>query len=229
MKALLDISLNCYQKITHNCTANALTSYSWWVDRNGNKVTYWNGSKSTSSKGCRCGDLGICETDHVDNRSNICNCDARDSINVDRGTLRSRDQLPVMELAYGDSQPRYSWIHYTLGRFTCEGKRWIYPSEIHDNDFAVKVGFTSVGGSYSYINSGYNIYFGQTIYDRSLGSWKNDKFTAPVDGFYTFHLKLNFYSTTSYAYYQILLYRITDNGTNWYYGEIYIFLVLVNN
>ena len=36
--------------------------------------------------------------------------------NVDFGVLSSRDQLPVMELAYGDSQNRYSWIHYTVGR-----------------------------------------------------------------------------------------------------------------
>ena len=82
---------------------------------------------------------------------------------MDRGTLRSRDQLPVMELAYGDSQPRYSWIHYTLGRFTCEGKRWIYPSEIHDNDFAVKVGWTNYYNSY--LSSSYKLTFGQTIYD----------------------------------------------------------------
>ena len=36
--------------------------------------------------------------------------------NVDFGVLSSHDQLPVMELAYGDSQNRYSWIHYTVGR-----------------------------------------------------------------------------------------------------------------
>ena len=195
-----------------------MTSYSWWVDRNGNKITYWNGAKSTNSKGCRCNDLGICETDHVDNRSNICNCDARDSINVDRGTLRSRDQLPVMELAYGDSQPRYSWIHYTLGRFTCEGKRWLYPSEIHDNDFAVKVGFTS-SGNYDYLYSG-NLYFRETIYDRSLGSWKDYRFIAPMDGFYTFHLKLHFYTSTSnFVYYVIYLYKQTEDG-QFFIGKI---------
>ena len=159
---------------------------------------------------------------HGGDGNNICNCDARDNVNVDYGVLTSRDQLPVMELAYGDSQYRYSWIHYTLGRFTCEGKRWIYPSEIHDNDFAVKVGFTSVeNGSYDYFVGGSNIYFGQTIYDRSLGSWKDDRFTAPVDGFYTFHLKLNFYSGNVYMHYEIRLIKRTNNGET-YSGEIYI-------
>ena len=211
---MIDISAHCFQKITHNCTSNGLTTYSWWVDRFGNNVTYWHGAKSVTAKGCRCGDLGICDTGHGEEGSTICNCDARDNVNIDRGTLRSRDQLPVMELAYGDSQYRYSWIHYTLGRFTCEGKRWIYPSEIYDNDFAVKVGLTYVGGSYDYLTAGYNIYFGETIYDNSLGSWKNDKFTAPVDGYYSFNLKLHFYTSSSnYVYYRIFLYKSTENGT----------------
>ena len=164
--------------------------------------------------GCLCGDSGTCDVGHGQEGSTICNCDARDNANVDEGTLRSRDQLPVMELAYGDSQYRYSWIHYTLGRFTCEGKRWIYPSEIHDNDFAVKVGFTSTCGSYDYLVGDCNIYFGETIYDRSLGSWKDYKFTAPVDGYYSFNLKLHYYtSSTDYVSYVIYLYKITDDGT----------------
>ena len=191
-----------------------MTTYSWWVDRFGNNVTYWDGEKSVSATGCQCGEDGSCDTGHGGDGNNICNCDARDNVNVDYGVLTSRDQLPVMELAYGDSQYRYSWIHYTLGRFTCEGKRWIYPSEIHDNDFAVKVGFTSVrDGYYDYLVSGYNIYFGQTIYDRSLGSWKDDRFTAPVDGFYSFHLNMHTFTTNSYPYFYIGLYKDTESGT----------------
>ena len=222
MAALIDISVNCYQEITHNCTANALTSFSWWVDRFGNNVTYWNGDRHIRAKGCQCRENGSCDISDDSEGRNLCNCDARDNVNVDFGVLSSRDQLPVMELAYGDSQNRYSWIHYTLGRFTCERKRWIYPSEIHGNDFAVKVGFTSVGGpdvNYTTIQRGYNLHFDQTIYDRSLGSWNDDEFTAPVDGFYTFHLKLQFY--TGYVggsvypvYYRIFLYKKSENGTS---------------
>ena len=176
-------------------------------------MTYWDGEKSVSATGCQCGEDGSCDAGHGGDGNNICNCDARDNVNVDYGVLTSRDQLPVMELAYGDSQYRYSWIHYTLGRFTCEGKRWIYPSEIHDNDFAVKVGFTTECSSY--ILGGCNLYFGETIYDRSLGSWKDDTFTAPVDGYYSFHLKLHFYtSSDSYIYYTFYLYKKTEDGTS---------------
>ena len=222
MVALIDISDNCYQEITHNCTANALTNFSWWVDRFGNNVTYWNGDRHIRAKGCQCRENGSCDTGDVEERT-LCNCDARDDANVDFGVLSSRDQLPVMELAYGDSQNRYSWIHYILGRFTCERKRWIYPSEIYDNDFAVKIGFTSVGGpdvNLTTITSRYNLHFDQTIYDRSLGSWKRDTFTAPVDGFYTFHLKLQFYTTYDYVSnsdhnvsYRIFLNKETEYGT----------------
>ena len=191
-----------------------MTTYSWWVDRFGNNVTYWDGEKSVSSTGCQCGEDGSCDTGHGGDGNNICNCDARDNVNVDYGVLTSRDQLPVMELAYGDSQYRYSWIHYTLGDFTCEGKRWVYPSEIHKNDFAVKVGFTKGPScNYNYLYSGCSkIDFNHVIHDRSLGSWNINTFTAPVDGFYQFNLHLHYYRN-NHPYYKLILYRNNVNGT----------------
>ena len=39
------------------------------------------------------------------------------------------DQLPVTQLNYGDSQARYSWIHYKLGPLRCYGKSKAYPNE----------------------------------------------------------------------------------------------------
>ena len=214
LQALIDISDNCYQTILHNCTSNALTSYSWWVDRFGNNVTYWHGDKETEAEGCECSEDDSCDTGHGGGADNLCNCDDRDNMNIDYGVLTSRDQLPVMELAYGDSQYRYSWIHYTLGDFTCEGKRWIYPSEIHDNDFALKVGWTKGPScNYDYLTSSCSkIDFNQLIFDRSLGSWDINTFTAPVDGFYQFNLHLH-YNKNSHASYKLRLYRITEDGT----------------
>ena len=210
LKALIDISAQCFQKITHNCTSNGLTDYSWWVDRFGNKVTYWNGAKSATSQGCRCGDLGLCDTGPGE-EGTLCNCDARASANVDHGTLRSLDQLPVMELAYGDSQDRYSWIQYTLDRFTCQGKRSIYPSEIHNNDFSLKVGWSGR----DYLSGSYPLAFGETIYDRSFGSWDKTTFTAPVDGFYSFHLNLHYHGSEENGseYFKIVLYKVTEDDT----------------
>ena len=79
--------------------------------------------------------------DSVFNDDNVCNCDDREN-NVDVGILTSRDQLPVTQLAYGASNHRYSWIHYTLGDLVCFGKRGLYPSEAADTDFLFKATFT---------------------------------------------------------------------------------------
>ena len=214
LQALIDISDNCYQTILHNCTSNAITSFSWWVDRFGNNVTYWNGDKEVDAEGCACSEDDSCDTGHGGGADNLCNCDDRDNMNIDYGILTSRDQLPVMELAYGDSQYRYSWIHYTLGQFTCEGKRWIYPSEIHDNDFAVKVGWTyGPSCNYNYLSTSCSkIDFNQIIYDRSLGSWNINTFTAPVDGFYQFNLHFFYYKSGNVDY-RIILNRKTESTT----------------
>ena len=92
---------------------NALTDFAYWTDRNGIDQEYWNGNKSTGEQGCACNETDSC--DHYHNKDNICNCDDRDTVNIDEGILTSKDQLPVMRLNYGDSMERYSWIQYTLG------------------------------------------------------------------------------------------------------------------
>ena len=53
-QALINISTGCEQKIVHDCTANALTNYAWWNDRNGNKIEYWDGDYESSKQGCEC-------------------------------------------------------------------------------------------------------------------------------------------------------------------------------
>ena len=90
-------------------------------------------------KGCRCSLTNSC--DSVFNDNNVCNCDDREN-NVDVGILSSRDQLPVTQLAYGASNHRYSFIHYTLGDLICYGKRGLYPSEAGDADFLFKASYT---------------------------------------------------------------------------------------
>ena len=50
---------------------------------------------------------------------------------VDEGILSNRDHLPVIQLKYGGSRERYSWLVYELGELRCHGKAVdkIYPSE----------------------------------------------------------------------------------------------------
>ena len=96
-----------------------MTNYSWWHDRTGQIVTYWDGSHERSAFGCECS-LGKSESECDANHSPIgtvtyCNSDSLDSDNVDVGILTNMDQLPVTQLNYGDSQDRISWIEYNLG------------------------------------------------------------------------------------------------------------------
>ena len=62
-------------------------------------------------------------TDH------LCNCDDSNDNDIDLGTLRGFDQLPVMGLFYGDSESRHSWLQYDLGRLHCSGQKAPFPSQ----------------------------------------------------------------------------------------------------
>ena len=162
IEALITVSEFCEQEVVNNCTSNQLTGYSWWLDRNGNKYKYWHGDRNEtaegfsqiieifflrfflaniekSSKGCQCSLTNSCDSKFNDN--NLCNCDDRET-NTDIGLLTSREQLPVTQLAYGASDHRYSFIHYTLGDLVCFGKRGLYPSEEDGADFMFKASYT---------------------------------------------------------------------------------------
>jgi len=45
------------------------------------------------------------------------------------GILRSKDQLPVTSVNYGDSSNLYSYIEYDIGPLICKGKEYYYPHE----------------------------------------------------------------------------------------------------
>lgn len=48
---------------------NALTDYAWWNGRDGTPNYYWNGSKSSNSRGCACYETDSCEDIGHDHRS----------------------------------------------------------------------------------------------------------------------------------------------------------------
>ena len=124
----MDISGDCIQDILHNCTNNHLTGYSWWVDRNGRNNTYWHGD-GLFEQGCACSmesELN-CTSNH--GTDHLCNCDDSNDNDIDLGTLRGFDQLPVMGLFYGDSESRHSWLQYDLGRLHCSGQKAPFPSQ----------------------------------------------------------------------------------------------------
>ena len=136
-------------------------------------------------EGCQCSLDNSCDSRYNDN--NLCNCDDRD-IGTDVGILSSRDQLPVTQLAFGDSEHRYSFIHYTLGDLVCYGKRGLYPSEADNADFLFKASFT--GSSYITSGSKNALDFRNILFGNELGSWNGTAFVAPVDGIYALTLQI---------------------------------------
>ena len=51
IEALISVSESCEQRVENNCTTNQLTGFSWWLDRNGNKLQYWHGDGDESTLG----------------------------------------------------------------------------------------------------------------------------------------------------------------------------------
>ena len=51
IEAIISVSESCEQRIENNCTTNQLTGFSWWLDRNGNKLQYWHGDGDESTLG----------------------------------------------------------------------------------------------------------------------------------------------------------------------------------
>ena len=48
---------------------NALTDYAWWNGRDGTPNYYWNGSKSSNSRGCACYETDSCKDIGHDHRT----------------------------------------------------------------------------------------------------------------------------------------------------------------
>ena len=124
----MDISGDCFQDITHNCTNNHLTGYSWWVGKNGSQNRYWHGH-GLYDQGCACSMEPGLNCSFLHGTDNLCNCDDRNEGDIDKGTLRGFDQLPVLGLYYGDSETRTSWLRYDLGRLHCSGQKAPFPSQ----------------------------------------------------------------------------------------------------
>ena len=119
LKALTEASGNCQQFIKYECFHARLGGYSWWVSRDGQKMTYWGGA-NLSTGGCACGLTGSC----ADDESLKCNCDKNDkNWREDSGFLTIKSHLPVKQLRFGDTGDANlkEEGYHTLGKLECYG------------------------------------------------------------------------------------------------------------
>ena len=73
IEQLITISAECKQTISHDCTNNILTGFSYWKDRNNVEREYWHGSYSDDKKGCQCSLSGGTCSKNSWNQS-VCSC-----------------------------------------------------------------------------------------------------------------------------------------------------------
>ena len=121
LKALTEASGNCQQFIKYECFHARLNKggFSWWVSRDGQKMTYW-GGENLKTDGYACGLTGSCANDE----SPKCNCDKNDEKwREDSGFLTIKSHLPVKQLRFGDTGDEYlnEEGYHTLGKLECYG------------------------------------------------------------------------------------------------------------
>ena len=119
LKALTEASGNCQQFIKYECFHARLGEFSWWVSRDGQKMTYW-GGENLKTGGCVCGLTDSC----ADDGSLKCNCDKNDpKWREDSGFLTIKSHLPVKQLRFGDTGDKYlkEEGYHTLGKLECYG------------------------------------------------------------------------------------------------------------
>ena len=120
LKALTEASGNCQQFIKYECFHARLIEdgFSWWVSRDGQKMTYWGGA-NLKTDGCACGLTGSCADKLLK-----CNCDKNDQKwREDSGFLTIKSHLPVKQLRFGDTGDANlkEEGYHTLGKLECYG------------------------------------------------------------------------------------------------------------
>uniref|UniRef100_A0A673KRS7 Contactin-associated protein-like 5 n=1 Tax=Sinocyclocheilus rhinocerous TaxID=307959 RepID=A0A673KRS7_9TELE len=123
LKALVSLSEHCEQRIAYHCRRSRLfnpwdgTPLSWWVDRRGEKRTYWGGFQPGVQQ-CSCGLEENCA-----DMNYFCNCDADRN---DTGVLSYKEHLPVHEIVVGDTYRLGSEAMYVVGPLQCSGDKFLW-------------------------------------------------------------------------------------------------------
>lgn len=119
LKALTEISAECYQSIQVNCIGGPFTvediDYAWWNDIEDKQQNFWSGSDETAHI-CQCAIDGNCILPELP-----CNCDANVAVPLsDNGEITLKRVLPVTRLNFGHTS--YVGGSHTLGKLECVGK-----------------------------------------------------------------------------------------------------------
>ena len=120
IKALTMLSKSCEQTIKYECYGSLLnlnsSPFGWMKSINNKQLLYW-GDTPYSNRGCACGVTNTCA-----DKSKKCNCDVNDLVwREDGGVLRHKEDLPILQLRFGDTGHRGEKGYHTLGKLKCYG------------------------------------------------------------------------------------------------------------
>uniref|UniRef100_A0A8C2DLJ9 Contactin associated protein-like 5b n=1 Tax=Cyprinus carpio TaxID=7962 RepID=A0A8C2DLJ9_CYPCA len=127
LRTLVGRSEQCQQEVVYLCRKSRLfntwdgTPLSWWLDRAGERRTYWGGFLPGVQQ-CACSlDENCIDMNH------FCNCDAdHSSWENDTGVLSYKEHLPVTEILVGDTNRSGSEAIYRVGSLHCYGDRFLW-------------------------------------------------------------------------------------------------------
>ncbi|XP_047226963.1 contactin-associated protein-like 5 isoform X1 [Girardinichthys multiradiatus] len=127
LRAIVSGSEQCQQEVVYNCKKSRLfntkdgSPLSWWLDREGDKRSYWGGFLPGVQQ-CSCS----LEENCMD-MNYFCNCDAdTDMWTNDTGILSYKDHLPVSQIVIGDTNRTGSQAFYRVGSLRCYGDKSIW-------------------------------------------------------------------------------------------------------
>ncbi|XP_041663557.1 contactin-associated protein-like 5 [Cheilinus undulatus] len=127
LRAIVSGSEQCQQEVVYNCKKSHLfntrdgSPLSWWLDREGEKRSYWGGFLPGVQQ-CSCS----LEENCID-MNYFCNCDAdSDAWANDTGILSYKDHLPVSQIVIGDTNRTGSQAVYHIGPLRCYGDKSIW-------------------------------------------------------------------------------------------------------
>ncbi|XP_078594422.1 contactin-associated protein-like 2 [Branchiostoma floridae x Branchiostoma japonicum] len=120
LSALAAVSRSCKQNFTYECYHSSFgvppNDLAWWTSRDGQEKYNWSGLTS-SRRTCACGESGSCAIPSIS-----CNCDMNDKVwRKDSGFITDKNNLPVIQLNFGDTGYSFEHAFHTLGKFMCEG------------------------------------------------------------------------------------------------------------
>ena len=113
---IVDASDSCEQRIEATCRHAMISLYSWFTDRNNDRIPYWAGGQGT---GCKCKIDNSCAS------AKKCNCDRNDgTVRHDHGNYTDKSLFPLSWVRVGETGNPGEYLDLKIGDLVCYGSKY---------------------------------------------------------------------------------------------------------